>query len=93
MLTFYNLLPLYCPSFGTPTRLDRADNPMGGKLKAKQALSFAICGVRYQLAGNTEIFRAATASGVTSRARRLWAIATATCGWSSGPSGHGASAC
>ena len=56
-------LPLYYPSCGTPTRLERADNPMGGKLKAKQALSCAICGVMYQLAGKTELFRAATASG------------------------------
>ena len=47
----------------TPIWLDRADNPMSGKFKAKQALSCAICGVMYQLADNTEIFRAATASG------------------------------
>lgn len=46
-----------------PTRLERADSPMGGKFKAHQALSCAICGVMYQLAGNTELFRAATASG------------------------------
>jgi hypothetical protein len=39
------------------------DNPMSGKFKAKQALSCAICGVMYQLADNTELFRAATASG------------------------------
>jgi hypothetical protein len=38
------------------------DNPMNDKFKAKQALSCAICGVIYQLADNTEIFRAATAS-------------------------------
>ena len=63
MLALYNFFPLYCPSCGTPTRLERADNPMGGKLKAKQALSCAICGVMYQLADNTEMFRAATASG------------------------------
>ena len=63
MLALYNFIPLYCPSCGTPTRLERADNPMEGKLKAKQALSCAICGVMYQLADNTEIFRAATASG------------------------------
>ena len=63
MLALYNFIPLYCPSCGTPTRLDRMDNPMSGKFKAKQALSCAICGVMYQLADNTDIFRAATASG------------------------------
>ena len=36
MLALYNFLPLYCPSCGTPTRLDRVDNPMSGKFKAKQ---------------------------------------------------------
>ena len=36
---------------------------MGSKLKAKQAISCAICGVMYQLTDNTEIFRTATASG------------------------------
>ena len=63
MIALYNFLPLYCPSCGTPTRLDRKDNPLIGKFKAKQALSCAICGVTYQLADNTEIFRSATASG------------------------------
>lgn len=63
MLAFYNFISLYCPSCGTPTRLERADNPMFGKFKAKQALSCAICGVMYQLADNTKIFRAATVSG------------------------------
>ena len=28
MLALYNFLPLYCLSCGTPTRLDRADNPI-----------------------------------------------------------------
>jgi hypothetical protein len=28
---------LYCPSCGTPTWLDRVDNPLAGKLRAKQA--------------------------------------------------------
>jgi hypothetical protein len=36
---------------------------MVGNFKANQALSCAICGVKYQPADNTEIFRAATASG------------------------------
>lgn len=59
----YAFLPLYCPSCGTPMRLERADNPMSGKFKAKQVLSCAMCGVMYQLVDNTEIFRASTASG------------------------------
>jgi len=63
MLALYNFVPLYCTSCGTPTRLERAGNPISGKLKAKQALSCSICGVMYQLADNTELFRAATASG------------------------------
>jgi hypothetical protein len=36
---------------------------MGGKFKAHQALSCAICGVMYQFVGKTEMLRAATASG------------------------------
>lgn len=36
---------------------------MSGKFKAHQALSCAICGVMYQLASQTDILRAATASG------------------------------
>ena len=48
---------------GTPTRLDRAENILRGKFKAKQSLSCGVCGVKYQLADNTELFRAATASG------------------------------
>ena len=63
MLAFYNFYPLYCPSCGTPTRLERADNLLSGKFKAHQALSSPICGVMYQLSDNTVMFRAATASG------------------------------
>ena len=63
MIALYNFIPLYCPSCGTPTRLERVDNPMSGKFKANQALSCAICGVMYQLADNKDVFRAATASG------------------------------
>jgi len=63
MIALYNFIPLYCPSCGTPTRLERADNPMSGKFKAHQALSCAICGVMYQLADQKDILRAATASG------------------------------
>jgi hypothetical protein len=36
---------------------------MGGKFKAHQALSCAICGVMYQLADDKDIFRAAIMSG------------------------------
>ena len=63
MITPSNLIPLYCPSCGTPTRLERVDNPMSGKFKAHQALSCAICCVMYQLCDNMDIFRAATVSG------------------------------
>ena len=63
MIALYNSIPLYCPSCGTPTRLERVDNPMSGKFKAHQALSCAICGIMYQLASQTDILRAATASG------------------------------
>jgi hypothetical protein len=63
MIALYSFIPLYCPSCGTPTRLERADNAMSGKFKAHQALSCAMCGVMYQLADQTDILRAATASG------------------------------
>ncbi len=57
------MLALYCPFCGTPTRINHANIIMRRKFKAKQALSFGVCGLRYQLVENTEIFRAATASG------------------------------
>ena len=63
MIALYNFIPLYCPSCGTPTRLDRIDNAMSGKFKAHQSLVCPICGTMYQLAGKTELLRAATASG------------------------------
>ena len=63
MLALYNFLPLYCPSCGTPTRLDSVDNPLTGKFKAKQADVCAVCGVMYQYADKTALLRAATASG------------------------------
>ena len=63
MIALYNFIPLYCPSCGTPTRLDRVDNPMSGKFKARQTLTCAICGVIYQRAEQTDLMRAATASG------------------------------
>jgi hypothetical protein len=62
MLAIYNFVPLYCPACGTPTRLERVDNLLTGKFKARQTLSCAICGVMYQLADQKDILRAATAS-------------------------------
>jgi phosphopantetheinyl transferase (holo-ACP synthase) len=55
MLAPYNFLPLYCPSCGTPTRLDRADNPLAGKFMAKEAVSCAICGITCQLSSTSDI--------------------------------------
>jgi uncharacterized membrane protein len=43
MIALYNFLPLYYPSWGTPTRLDRIANAMVGKFKAKQAVLCGIC--------------------------------------------------
>jgi hypothetical protein len=63
MLALHNFLPLYCASSGTPTRLDRVDNPLVSKFKAKQTGSCAICGVMYQLVDKSDLLRAATASG------------------------------
>lgn len=48
MLALCNFVPLYCSSFGTPTRLDCAINPMAGKFEVHQALACSICGVFYQ---------------------------------------------
>ena len=63
MIALYNFFPLYCPSCGTPTRLDPVDNPLSGKFKAKQADACAICGMMFQLVDKTDLLRAATASG------------------------------
>lgn len=41
MIAFYTFVPLYCPSCGTPTRLDR--NDLAGKYQARQALSHLRC--------------------------------------------------
>jgi hypothetical protein len=54
---------LYFPTFGTPTRLDRADNALSGKYQAHQALNCPFCGVMFQLVTKTDLLRAATASG------------------------------
>jgi hypothetical protein len=34
MLSLLNFIPLYCPSCGTPTRLDHAEKIIRGKFKA-----------------------------------------------------------
>lgn len=49
MLDLNDFLPLYYPSCDTPTRLDRVDNPLAGKFKAKQADVCAICGIMWRL--------------------------------------------
>ena len=63
MIALYSFVPLYCPSCGSPTRLDRADNALSGKYQAHQALSCSICGVMFQLTTKTDLLLAATASG------------------------------
>jgi hypothetical protein len=63
MIALYNFVPLYCPSCSSPTRLDRADNPLSGKYQAHQAIACPICGVMFQLATKRDLLRAATASG------------------------------
>jgi hypothetical protein len=47
MLALYNFLPLYNPSCDIPTRPDSVDNPLASKFKAKQAASWATCGIMY----------------------------------------------
>jgi hypothetical protein len=63
MIALYTFVPFYCPSCGTPTRLDRVENAFIGKYQAHQTLSCSICVVIYQLASKTDLLRAATASG------------------------------
>jgi hypothetical protein len=63
MIALYTFIPLYYPSYGTPTRLDRIDNSLSGKYQAIQSQQCSICGVMFQLATKTDLLRAATASG------------------------------
>ena len=63
MIAILNYTPLYCPSCGTPTRLDRDDNYELAIFKTQKALNCDSCGAVYQLAERTDILRAATASG------------------------------
>ena len=63
MIALYSFVPLYCPSCGSPTRLDRTDNALSGKYQAYQSLSCPFCGMMFQLAKKTDLLRAATASG------------------------------
>ena len=46
-----------------PLSLTTSVGPMSSIFTAKQALSCGVCGLKYQLVDNPEIFRAATASG------------------------------
>jgi hypothetical protein len=64
MLALYNFLPLYCPSCGTSTRLDRVDNPLAGKFKAKQAVS---CGIYIHLEQPQNMWRLRAISILTLR--------------------------
>jgi hypothetical protein len=63
VIALLNYIPLYCPSCGTPTRLDRADNTQLVIFEALKALNCVTCGAMYQLADRTDILRAATARG------------------------------
>ena len=62
MIALYTFTPLFCPSCGTPTRLDRADNLDQARFNARQALSCPICQVMFQKATQTALLRAATES-------------------------------
>ena len=63
MIALYTFIPLYCPSCGTPTRLDRIDNALSGMYQAHQSQKCSIGGVMFQLATKADLLRAATASG------------------------------
>jgi hypothetical protein len=63
MLSLLNHTPRFCPSCGTPTRLDQAGNYELEIFQAHKALNCINCEAIYQLADLTDIFRAATASG------------------------------
>lgn len=62
MLAILNFTPLYCPSCGTPTRLDPSGNYEFAIFKAHKTLNCGNCGAIYQLADRTDILRAAMAS-------------------------------
>ena len=55
MIALYTFTPLYCPSCGAPTRLDRIDNALAGKYQARQALNCPFCGVMFQLATKKDL--------------------------------------
>jgi len=61
MIALYSFIPLYCPSCGTPTRLDRMEDVLAGKYRARQAINCSICGVMFQLATKKDLIREATA--------------------------------
>ena len=62
MIALYTFIPLYCPSWGSPTRLDRMEDVLSGKCDAPQPLDCLICGVMFQLATKTDLLRAAIVS-------------------------------
>lgn len=62
MIALYNFTPLYCPSCGSPTRLDRSDNLDQARFNARQALACPICGLMFQKATKKALFRAAAES-------------------------------
>ena len=64
MIALLDFIPLYCPSFGTPTRLDQADNYELEIFQVHKALNCTNCGAIYQLADKTNILSATTASRV-----------------------------
>ncbi len=62
MITLYTFRPKYCPSCGTPTRLDRSDNLDAGRFEAFHAQTCPICGMMFQKVQKRDAIRAATAS-------------------------------
>jgi hypothetical protein len=63
MISLYKFIPLCCPSCGNPTRLDSIDNALSAKYQALELQQRSIFNVLFQLATNTDLLRAATASG------------------------------
>lgn len=59
MIYLVSFVPLYCPSCGTATRLERVDNPNTDRFKAKHALDCPTCGVRFQFADRASLLRTA----------------------------------
>jgi len=62
MIALRTFVPLFCPGCGTPTCLDRVDNPDVARFHAFQALNCPICVTMCQKVCSTQAFRAAVAS-------------------------------